>query len=52
MKHYLLVHNGKDGETVQLPVSGTVHEADSAEDAAAFPENGELSFRRHSGYTL
>jgi len=42
MKHYLLVHNGKDGETVQLPVSGTVHEVESAEDAAAFLENGEL----------
>lgn len=33
MKHYLLVHNGKDGETVQLPVSGTVHEVYSAEEA-------------------
>lgn len=42
MKHYLLVHNGKDGETAALPVSGTVHAVQSAEDAVAFLENGEL----------
>ena len=41
MKHYLLVHNGKE-ETAPLPVSGTVHVVQSAEDAVAFLENGEL----------
>ena len=42
MKHYLLVHNGKNRETVTLPVSGTVHSVDSAEDAVDFLENGKL----------
>lgn len=42
MKHYLLVHSRESRNTVTLPVSGTVHEVYSAEDAVAFLENGEL----------
>ena len=42
MKHYLLVHSRKDGDAGALPVSGTVHDMYSAEDAIAFLENGEL----------
>ncbi len=33
MKHYLLVHSRESRNTVTLPVSGTVHEVYSAEDA-------------------
>ena len=42
MKHYLLVHNRKVGDTGTLPVSGKVHDADTVEDAISFLENGEL----------
>jgi len=42
MKHYLLVHNRKEGDAGALPVSGTVHDVSSAEDAIAFLESGEL----------
>ena len=39
MKHYLLVHSRSHGDDAALPVSGTVHDVDSAEDAIAFLEN-------------
>ena len=42
MKHYLLVHNRKVGDTGTLPVSGQVHDADTVEDAISVLENGEL----------
>ena len=42
MKHYLLVHNRKVGDTGTLPVSGKVHDADTVEDAISFLEKGEL----------
>ena len=42
MKHYLLVHSRKDTNAGTLPVSGTVHDMDSVEDAIAFLEKGEL----------
>ena len=42
MKHYLLVHSRENRNTGTLPVSGTVHDTDSAEDALAFLESGEL----------
>ena len=42
MKHYLLVHSRENRDAAALPVSGTVHDVDSAEDAVAFLESGEL----------
>ena len=42
MKHYLLVHSRDHGDAAELPVSGVVHDVDSAEDAIAFLENCEL----------